>query len=336
MKPATQDSLALLVRSFFTLRLKEQRGVTENCVTAYRDSIRLYLCFLARKTGRSCDRLKLEDLTRSSVEQFLTYLETERRNTTRTRNARLAAVRCFLRFVGEREPAMIHCCQEIVAIPLKKHPKRPPSYLEKEEVQAIVAATASSGEYRIRDEAIVRLLYNSGMRAQELASLNVESIRINKPYQVRIFGKGRKERTVPLWPETIACIKQYLKVRGSTSEHEALFVNRHGNRLTRFGIRHIVRTRAQQAATTLRSMPRNVHPHTLRHTTAMHLLQSNVDLATIRDWLGHSSIDTTSDYAEIDLTMKAKALESCSEVLPPSTEAHWKTDGELLDWLKSL
>jgi site-specific recombinase XerD len=191
-----------------------------------------------------------------------------------------------------------------------------------------------------RDEAALRLLYNSGARAQELTGLDANHVRFSKPYVVRIRGKGSRERTCPLWPETIKSLKSYLADRQIAGGAQTpLFVNSEGERLTRFGLRYIVQQRVAAASESCPSLgTRNVGPHTFRHTTAMHLLQSGVDLNMIRSWLGHASIETTMIYVEMDLEMKRKTLKSCENLLPPSKDGgpSWKRRKDILDWLSEL
>ena len=202
-------------------------------------------------------------------------------------------------------------CQAILAVPFKRQAHRVPEYLERQEMQNLFLQInqASLGQ---RDDALLRLLYNTGMRAQELVDLNVNHLRFSRPYSVRIHGKGRKERTCPLWKETVSAVKKYLESRSvRLIDTVPLFVNVEGNRLSRFGVRYIIAHRVAEAAQSCPTLlTRRVTPHTIRHTTAMHLLQSNVDLNMIRSWLGHASIETTHGYVEIDLEMKRKTLQS--------------------------
>jgi site-specific recombinase XerD len=191
-----------------------------------------------------------------------------------------------------------------------------------------------------RDDALLRMLYNTGMRVQELVDLDANHLRFTRPYLVRIMGKGRKERTCPLWRETVAALKAYLEKRGvRLNDATPLFVNRDGSRLTRFGVRYIISRRVSDAAQSCPSLlTRRVSPHTFRRTTAMHLLQSNVDLSMIRSWLGHASIETTNAYVEIDLEMKRKTLESAEKLIPKNAKRRgsWHADDRLIAWLAGL
>lgn len=217
---------------------------------------------------------------------------------------------------------------------------RVPEYLERDEVGKIFSEIKCNTALGQRDDALLRLLYNTGMRAQELVSLDVNHLRFTRPYYVLIHGKGRRERTCPLWPETIKAVKRYLEQRlAHLDEAVPLFVNGENNRLTRFGVRYIVAHRVAEAAKVCPSLlTRKVTPHTWRHTTALHLLQSNVDLSMIRSWLGHASIETTNTYVEIDLEMKRKTLQSCEKLLPAQAKrgSSWQRDPDILSWLSKL
>lgn len=332
--------LAPLIRGFFEQHLVAHRGLSGNTVLAYRDAIKLLLLFAARHLRKACTDLTLEDISADLVRQFLRHLEEQRRNSIPTRNLRLAALHSFYRYLAIIDPRYLTHCQSILAVPFKRRPHRAAQYLERDEVQAIFKPIDCGTPLGLRDDALLRLLYNGGMRAQEIVDLNVNHVRFTRPYTVRIVGKGNKERVCPLWPETITAVKHYLASRSvQFSDSVPLFLNTYGERLTRFGIRYIVEHRVSEAAKTNPPLlTRRVTPHTWRHTTAMHLLQSNVDLTMIRSWLGHASIQTTNGYVEIDLKMKQKTLESCEKLLPKAAKAggKWKKNKDLLAWLSSL
>ncbi len=217
----------------------------------------------------------------------MNHLEREHKNCVPTRNARLAAIHAFFNYLASIDPRHIAQAQTILAVPFKRQSRHVAKYLEWDEVLKIFAGIDGRTLQGQRDDALLRLLYNTGMRVQELVDLNVNHLRFSRPYSVRIFGKGRKERACPLWKETLAALKAYLEKRGARLDDATpLFVNREGNRLTRFGVRYIIARRVAVAADTCPSLlTRRVTPHTIRHTTAMHLLQSNVDLNMIRSWL---------------------------------------------------
>jgi site-specific recombinase XerD len=332
--------IAALIRSFFEQHLVSQRGLSGNTVLAYRDTLKLFLAFVCRRQRKNCAVLTLQDLSADAVRAFLDHLERVRKNSVLTRNARLAAIHAFFNYVASIDPRHIALAQPILLIPFKRHAHRVAEYLERDEVLKIFACIDGQTWSGQRDDALLRLLYNTGMRVQELVDLNVNHLRFSRPYTIHIHGKGRQERTCPLWRETVAAIKAHIEKRGVRLDAATpLFTNREGNRLTRFGVRYILAHRVAEAANTCPSLlTRRVTPHTIRHTTAMHLLQSNVDLTMIRSWLGHASIETTNGYVEIDLEMKRKTLRSAEKLIPGKRKRGglWRDNDQVLSWLAAL
>jgi site-specific recombinase XerD len=335
-----KTAIAVLIRSFFDQHLVSQRGLSGHTVLAYRDTLKLFLEFVCRQGRKTCTDLTLEDLTATTVRAFLDHLERVRKNSVPTRNARLAAIHAFCNYLASIDPRHIALAQTIFAVPFKRQSLRVAEYLERDEVLKIFAGIDGRTWQGQRDDALLRLLYNTGMRVQELVDLNVNHLRFSRPYTVRIHGKGRKERTCPLWKETIAALKAHIEKRGvNLDDATPLFVNRAGNRLTRFGVSYILAHRVAEAANVCPSLlTRKVTPHTIRHTTAMHLLQSNVDLNMIRSWLGHASIETTNTYVEIDLEMKRKTLRAAEKLIPKMGKhgGSWRGNDPLLSWLAAL
>jgi site-specific recombinase XerD len=307
---------------------------------AYRDTWKLFLQFASRHHRQTCTNLTLEDLRADTVRRFLDHLEKERHNAVPTRNNRLAAIHSFFEYLADTDPRYLAHCESVLAVRFKRHAQHVPEYLERQEVLKIFSQINSRTPLGQRDDALLRLLYNTGMRAQELVNLDVTHLRFSRPCYVRIHGKGRKERTCPLWKETVQAIKTYLESRSVRfDEAVPLFVNTEGNRLSRFGLRYIITHRVAEAASICPSLlTRKVTPHTWRHTTAMHLLQSGVDLSMIRSWLGHAYIQTTSGYVEIDLEMKRKTLKACEGLLPKHGKQgpSWQRDPGILTWLSKL
>jgi site-specific recombinase XerD len=336
----TKPDLGTLIRNFFEQYLMSQRGLSGHTVLAYRDTWKLFLQFASRPNRKTCVGLALADLKADTVRRFLDYLERERHNAVPTRNSRLAAIHSFFHYVAETDPRHLTHAESILAVRFKRHAQRVPEYLERQEVQKIFAQINCRTPLGQRDDGLLRLLYNTGMRAQELVNVDVNHVRFSRPYHVRILGKGRKERTCPLWTETIQAIKLYLAARAvRLDETIPLFVNTEGNRLSRFGLRYIITHRVAEAAKVCPSLlTRKVTPHTWRHTTAMHLLQSNVDLNMIRSWLGHASIETTNGYVEIDLEMKRKTLQSAEKLIPTQGKRgrSWQKNPDILSWLSGL
>lgn len=329
-----------LIRRFFEHHLVSERGLSGHTVLTYRDAWKLFLQFASTHHGKACTKLALEDLSADTVRHFLGHLEQKRKNTIHTRNNRLAAIHAFFKYLATIDPRYLNQCKAILGAPFKRRAARVPVYLEREEVLKVFAAIDIRTMPGQRDDALLRLLYNTGMRAQEVVSLDINHLRLSRPYHVLIHGKGQKERTCPLWKETVQALKSYLERRAvGLNDVTPLFVNTDGNRLTRFGVRYIVAHRVADAAAACPSLlTRKVTPHTWRHTTAMHLLQSNVDLSMIRSWLGHASIETTNSYVEIDLEMKRKTLQSCEKLLPAQTKhgPSWQRNTDILSWLSKL
>lgn len=332
--------LPALIRGFFDQHLVSQRGLSGHTVLSYRDTFKLLLTFASDDCHKSVTELVLADLTTELVHRFLRHLEADRRNGIVTRNLRLAAIRSFFRYLAVVDPRHLTHTHAIITVPFKRRPHRVAQFMEKEEVQEVFRQIDCRTLFGQRDDALLRMLYNTGMRAQELVDLDVRHVRFARPASVLILGKGRKERTCPLWPETVAAVKSYLQNRSiKFTDAAPLFLNTDGNRLTRYGVRYIVSHRISDAARRCPTLlARRITPHTWRHTTAMHLLQSNVDLAMIRSWLGHASVETTNGYVEIDLEMKRKTLASAEKILPkpkrPSSS--WRGNKDVLAWLSSL
>lgn len=332
--------LAKDIRDFFKQYLVAQRGVSNHTVLSYRDAMKLFVQFAAENQRKSISDLTFQDLEADTIRSFLNYLEKVRKNSVPTRNGRLAAIRSFFQYLSITDPRHLAQCRAVLAIPLKKQAHRVPDYLQQNEVQSIFAGIDCRRLSGQRDDALLRVLYNTGMRAQELVDLNIHHLRLSRPFYILIRGKGQKERNCPLWKETVDAVRGYLEKRSIPSDANVpLFVNAADQRLSRFGVRYIVARRVDMAAKVCPTLlGRKVSPHTFRHTTAMHLLQSNVDLNMIRSWLGHSSIETTNTYVEIDLEMKRKTLESCKKLIPKSARrtASWQRNNDVLSWLSAL
>ncbi|MBI2502401.1 MAG: site-specific integrase [Candidatus Latescibacteria bacterium] len=331
------DRLPHLLQDFFRLHLVARRNLSPHTVRAYRDALVLLLRFAATRSRRDVARLELTHLGEPTVLAFLEDLEAVRGNGIRTRNARLAAIHSFFRYVAAEEPAAAALCRGVLGIPVKRAPQPALTCLSREEVTHLLAAADGTRPSGRRDAALLWFLYNTGARAQEVVDLRLPALRLDAPAQVRLYGKGRKERLCPLWTETVGRLRAMLRDR-TTAEaaDQPLFVNATGRPLTRFGLRYIIR---QCALAATHSCPplatKPISPHTFRHTTALHLLQSGVELNVVRCWLGHASIETTHGYVEVDLDMKRAALAATA---PPENGLHlpaWRQPG-LLAWLEAL
>jgi integrase/recombinase XerD len=294
------------VRRFLLEHLVAERNLARNTQVSYRDTLALLLPFASKHGARAIDRMTIEDLTPSIVRKFLDHLERDRQCNGVTRNQRLATVRSLARFIGMRSPAHVAWCAEIRATPFKKTAKTGIGYLEKAEMDALLAQPDRRTPLGDRDHALLLFLYNSGARADEAAGLTIGNLQLGAQSSVRLHGKGNKFRTCPLWPVTATSLSRLVADRGKS---DAVFLNRSNQPLTRFGIHRLVTRYAERASRKVPSMAtKRVSPHTIRHTTAVHLLRAGVDINTIRAWLGHVSLDTTHVYAEVDMEMKAKAL----------------------------
>lgn len=328
--------VATTMNGFFNQYLAVEKGLAPNTILAYRDTLKLLFGFAAEAEQKSVDDLLLEDLEQKRILSFLEHGESERDWSARTRNARLAGIRTYFRFIAREEPALMLQCQRIRAIPNKRSQHRIIEHLEENETRALLDSPKPDERNGPRDQALLLLLYNTGARASEIVALDIAHLRLDASGQVKLLGKGRKQRSCPLWPETVQAIGAYLEVRRPTDpQDDALFLNGNGRRLTRFGIRYIVK---KHAAGTEEEEPgikeKNVGPHTIRHSTAMHLLRSGNDVNTVRYWLGHASINTTHIYIEIDMKMKREMLDKAQ---PPQLQEHppWHQP-KLIQWLNSL
>lgn len=332
------NHLARALREFFGTHLPHLRGLSPNTIQSYRDSLALLLRYVAEHHGHPVVTMDLDHLGPSEISDFLGHLETDRGNAVGTRNVRLAAIHAFFRYVAQAHPDRLEHCQRILAIPFKRSWLRPVDYLEHEEVRAVLEAIDCSTAPGHRDYALVATMFNTGARVQEIVDIRACDLQLVRPFQVRLFGKGRKERLCPLWAETAQVLKQYCAEQGIDLRLNAsVFTNRHGVALTRFGVRYILGKYFERArATTPSLVKKRLHPHTMRHSTAVHLLKAGVDLSTISQWLGHSSINTTNRYATVDLEMKREAI---ARARPPDNAPHtsaWRHDATIMEWLEAL
>src|SRR6266446_3219448 len=336
MKPT---DFSVHVTSFLTHYLAAQRNVSPNTIKAYRDVFTLLLRFCRDVQGIALEKLRLEQIDVSFVEAFLDYLERERKSSPRTRNQRLAALHAFFRYVQAEEPTHMHQCQKILAIPLRRHTRPTVSYLSKEELAEILARPDLRTPEGRRDTVLLSVLYDTGARVQELVDLSVGDVRLDSPAQLRLLGKGRKMRAVPLMNNTVQLLRDHLQENHLDRPEQfdkPLFQNAHSQRLSRSGIRYILKKYLGRAQSKLPSLNRKVSPHTLRHAKGMHLLQSGISLDMIRDFLGHVDVKTTQIYARANLEMKRKALEKINESSPVQTLPAWQQNKDLLDWLRSF
>jgi integrase/recombinase XerD len=328
--------LGPFVRRFLLEDVVADRNLTLNTQRSYRDSIRLLLRFLHERHGTDPTRVTVEQLTAAVVRTFLAHLEEQRGNSVSTRNQRLAAIHSLFRFIAGQVPELVDHAAQIHAIPLRRSAPPAMAYLDKPEIDALLAVPDRRRAQGQRDYSLLLFLYNTGARASEAAELTIDAVTLDSAASVRFLGKGRKTRTCPLWPHTSRVLRQLLGARLDGPPDASVFRNVRNKPITRFGIHTLVARTVAKAAVTVRSLRnKRVSPHTIRHTTAVHLLRAGVDINTIRAWLGHVSLETTNRYAEIDLEMKAKALETCAIDNPDRTPA-WRKDKDLMAFLSSL
>ena len=336
MKPT---DFSMLVTSFLTYYLAAQRNLSPNTIKAYRDVFTLLLRFCRDVRGIALERLSLAQIDASLVEAFLDHLANDRHVSVSTRNHRLATLHAFFRYLQSEVPERLLQCQQILAIPLRRQPRPCVGYLSKEYLAQILAQPDLRTSEGRRDAVMLTVLYDTGARVQELIDLNAGDVRLDSPSQVRLMGKGRKLRAVPLLDETVEVLRQYRHDNGlDRPEHadKPLFQNRQGARLSRSGVRYLLQKYVVSVRRSHPDFTQRVSPHSLRHTKGMHLLQSGVPLEIIRDFLGHVDVKTTEIYARANLEMKRKALEKAVDgTLLPKIPS-WQQNKSLLEWLHSL
>ncbi len=331
---AAQIGFPQLVQDFFARRLIAERGASTRTVEAYRDAFELLLGFAEQRTGKPPSTLVLADLDAPVVLDFLDHLETERGNSARTRNARLAAIHSFMRYAAVRDPASLPITARVLAIPAKRFDRPVLGYLSREQITAILAAPDRATWTGHRDAVLLATAYNTGARVSELTALRVGDVLLDRQTAVHLHGKGRKQRVIPLWKNTATELRGWLTTINSAPQ-APVFPNRAGAPMTRSGIRDRLDravTVAAQHCQSLRGL--HVTPHTLRHSTAMHLLQSGTDLAVIALWLGHENPATTHQYLEADLATKEAVLHRLAE--PGVAPTRFRPGDQLLAFLDAL
>jgi integrase/recombinase XerD len=328
--------LATLIKRFFSHYLPVRKGLATNSILAYRDAVKLLLCYGADTLNKSVEDLTVEEINEPLVLEFLDHLEKERGCTARTRNARLAAVRALFGFIAREEPSLLFHCQAVRTIPFKRTSHKVVAYLEEAEMQALLDGANCSSHKGTRDNALLLLLYNTGARVSEIVQLTTADLRFCGTAHVTLLGKGNKCRSCPLWPETVEALKCYIATRiPKDPTVQKLFLNTNGSPLTRFGVRHIIRSYAGAAKTKCPSLAaKAVNPHTIRHTTAMHLLRSGNDVTMVSYWLGHADINTTHIYMEIDMEMKRQMMQKAGAPAVKQQLPWQKPD--VLQWLNAL
>jgi integrase/recombinase XerD len=322
------------LRRYFCEYLVSQRDLSPRTIESYRDTFRLLLGFLERRYRIKPDVVCVDDLDAPRVLMLLDDLERQRGNTARTRNARLVAIRSFLRFAAAHDPLLLPVAQRVLAIPTKRFERASVVYLTRDQIQAIVDSPDASTFSGQRDRVLLMLLYNTGARVSELAGLRVQDVSLESRMSVHVRGKGRKNRSVPLWRQTVKLLRSWLRKLDGKPD-SPLLPNARGNPMTRSGIAQRLRLAVEQAASEYSALRSSrISPHTIRHTTAMHLLQSGVDLSVIAMWLGHETTQTTHQYLDADLELKKQAL-ACLEPPRVRRSPRSRADG-IVEFLKGL
>jgi len=333
------NTLAIVLRNFFSEHLPFSRGLSPHTIRSYRDTFCLLIRFMVEKRKRPVASLDLDDVDPNLILAFLDHLQENRGNQSVTRNVRLAALHAFFRYLAGQMPERFELSQRILAIPFKRTRSRPVEYLEHQEIQAVLTAIDRSTSEGRRDYALISTMFNTGGRVQEILDLRPCDFQLVRPFHARLFGKGRKERLCPLWQQTARLLHDLICERGlALQSQEPLFINHRGYPLSRYGARYILNKYCDRARSVSPSLGmKRLHPHSMRHSTAVHLLKAGVDLITISHWLGHASVDTTNRYASVDLEAKREAI---SKIELPNRKlrrkAAWRTDPSLLKWLEAI
>jgi len=329
-----QLSIAHYIKRFFTEYLPNQRNCSSHTIASYGDALRLFLVHLRDRKKISPAKLVVHDFSAGNIMEFLNELQVSRNNETGTRNVRLAAIRSFVKYLLLLDPTFTGDLHAVLAIPVKRSERRVLDFLTREELDAVLVAPDEETWSGKRDRILFTVMYNSGARVSEIAGAKVSDIRLNPGATLRLHGKGRKDRVLPLWKSTAKSLSQWI-TGNRLAATAPLFANARGAHMTRSGVEKRLRDAVRKAMEKCPSLKdKHVSPHTLRHTTAMHLLQSGVDITLIAMWLGHESIETTHIYMTTDLTMKENAL----KVLQPPTPGKFRfqPNDELIAFLESL
>lgn len=325
---------------FLTRYLPGRTAASTNTVMSYKDTFLLFLLFMDSQYGIKPEKLYLESITREKVESFLDWLETERRCKTSTRNVRLAAIHSFFRYLQYKMPEKLKQWQEILAISVKKHVKDTISYTSLEGIKLILEQPDQTTPYGKRDVALLSLMYDTAARVQEIIDLTPEMIRFDYPSTVKLIGKGKKARVVPVLDEQTKLLRSYMEENQLTAPYKrqySLFTNHRGEKLTRAGVNYILGKYAAMAREKEPSLiPEKFTCHCMRHSKSMHLLQTGVNLVYIRDLLGHESIQTTQIYARADSKQKREALEKAYVGISPDVEPKWQDNQDLMNWLQNF
>lgn len=327
-------SFASLVQQFFTEYLVAQRAVSPRTVACYRDALMLLLDFSSQRLKKTATSLKLNDIQPDLILAFLDHLEHDRHNAVRSRNLRLTALRAFLKFAGRRDVASLHVIEQALAVPMKRFERPMLGFLTREEMLAVLGQPGETWTSQ-RDHLLLAMLYNTGARVSEIIGVRVTDIVLDGGACVHLHGKGRKQRSVPLWHTTVAEVRAWLRLNPALRGQAPLLPNREGQAMSRSNVVQRLALAVARAANQAPSIvKKRISPHIIRHTTAMHLLQSGVPFNVIALWLGHESTTTTHRYVEADLAMKENALARLEA--PDTTIRRFKAPDLLMRFLQTL
>ena len=334
-KTTVPPSFSALVQTYFTEYLTQQRALSPHTVAAYRDAFMLFLEFATSRLDKSPTEMAMTDITPELIINFLDHLENQRHNSVRSRNVRLAALRSFLKFAAHRDVASLQMIERALGVPVKRFERPMFGYLTRDEMLAVIGVPDETWVSQ-RDYVLFLLLYNTGARVSEITEIKVREVVLNDSTAcVHLHGKGRKQRSVPLWRSTVKAIRVWLKLNSQFEAESVLLPNRNGYAMTRANAALRLTLAVKKATSTnLGLAKKHISPHTIRHTTAMHLLQAGVDISVIALWLGHESPRTTHHYVEADLAMKERALARLQE---PEAKFHrYTAPDSLIAFLKTL
>lgn len=329
-----ENQFAYYLTNFFTVFLVNQKGSSNNTIKAYRDTFKLLLRYYNEKKSITTSKITIDNLSKENILEFLDYLEDEKNNSISTRNQRLASIHSFCKFIQSEEPTYMDNMQKILSIPFKKKIQKTVN-LTSDAMKILLEQPNILERNGLRDLAIISLLYDTGARVQELIDLKIQDIRFDSPSTVTLHGKGNKVRQVPIMNNTKKVVKKYIET-DCKKPNQYLFESGKNRKFTRNGIFYIINKYTEKARKFSSLIPKKVFPHMFRHTKAMHLLQSGVNLIYIRDFLGHVDIQTTEIYAKYDTETKRKAIENAYANLVETDIPNWSNDNELMAWLNSL
>lgn len=333
-KVAEAPSFSALVQLFFTDYLLTQRALSPNTVASYRDTMLLFLDFSQMRLGKAPSVLQLLDITPDLVLAFLDDLEQQRHNSVRSRNLRLIGLRAFLKFAARRDVTSLHAIEQVLGVPTKRCDRPMLGFLTREEMLAVIGEPGSTWTQQ-RDHLLWSLLYNTGARVSEIIGVRVADLVLESSAYVHLHGKGRKQRAVPLWRSTVQEVRAWLRHNPALRADAPLLPNRKGQSMTRHNVNQRLNLAVARVAQTHPTLARrHISPHCIRHSTAMHMLQSGVAFNVIALWLGHESTATTHQYVEANLAMKEEALAHLQE--PDTAPPRYQPPDELRQFLESL